>query len=415
MHRDHHHEHHEDLRERRLHRRERRHRETRDDILVAAREVLLERGASDLSLREIARRADFSPGALYKYFDSKDEVIKALADRAMGALLQEFGKVPADLPPDERALQMGLAYLAFARDNAEDVAVIALHESTLHAMPLTDEHRLMEEAVTGVFRDGVAQGVFASTDEQDPEYMAYGAWALVQGLATFEQQQRPALAEKVRRKQRQLLQVYINGLKTDWSGAGDPTWRRRLTSRRTEREDRMPTDLRQDQARHPGHDVLRAVHGDARQHGREPGVAHDPARALGQHERAAVDRRCLRAGSGQPAAHRRHARRHLRPAQGVHDRRGTVHRRLGAVRPGAVHQRAHRGARAAGRGRRPDAAEHALDPHQHVPGRQGAGQGHRHVGRHLGPRSGDRSAHRRHHGRPARLAEHLLDQRADRL
>ena len=209
--------------ERRLSHRERRHSDTREEILEAAREVLLERGAADLSLREIARRAGFSPGALYKYFDNKDDVIKALADKAMGLLLAEFGNVPAKLPPDERALEMGMAYLEFARHNPEDVAVIAMHESTLHALPFSNEHRLVEEAVTGVFKDGVAQGVFAPADAagagaaDDVEYMTYGAWALVQGLATFEQQQRPALAEKLRQKQRQLLRVYINGLKRDWS------------------------------------------------------------------------------------------------------------------------------------------------------------------------------------------------------
>ena len=229
MHRDHHERHaerheqrHAARHERHLTRRERRHSETRDEILVAARQVLLERGAADLSLREIARRAEFSPGALYKYFDSKDDVIKALADKAMGALLADFAEVPADLPPDERALELGMAYLEFARRNPEDVAVIALHESTLHALPLTDEHRMMEETVVGVFRDGVAQGVFSLADGEDPDYMAYGAWALVQGLAMFEQQQRSAVAERVRSKQRQLLRVYINGLKTDWSGEGRP-------------------------------------------------------------------------------------------------------------------------------------------------------------------------------------------------
>jgi AcrR family transcriptional regulator len=207
--------------ERRHQRRERHRSDTRDDILEAAREVLLERGAADLSLREIARRAEFSPGALYKYFDNKDDVIKALADKAMGALLVEFGTVSADLPPDERALELGLAYLEFARRNPEDVAVIALHESTMHALPLTNEHREMEETVTGVFRRGVAEGVFTLGDAQDPEYMAYGAWALVQGLASFEQQQRPLVADKVRGKQRQLLRAYINGLKSDWSADAD--------------------------------------------------------------------------------------------------------------------------------------------------------------------------------------------------
>ena len=216
-HEERHAERHARRRERHLSRRERRHGDTRDEILLAAREVLLERGAADLSLREIARRAEFSPGALYRYFDNKDDVIKALADKAMGALLVEFGKVAAELPPDERALELGMAYLEFARHNPEDVAVIALHESTVHALPLTDEHRMMGETVVGVFEEGVAAGVFTLSGDEDPDYMAYGAWAFVQGLAIFEQQQRPVVADRLRSKQRQLLRVYINGLKSDWS------------------------------------------------------------------------------------------------------------------------------------------------------------------------------------------------------
>ena len=64
MHRDHFPDHHAEAADRRRRRRERRHAETRDDIRAAAREVLLERGAAELSLREIARRARYSPGAL---------------------------------------------------------------------------------------------------------------------------------------------------------------------------------------------------------------------------------------------------------------------------------------------------------------------------------------------------------------
>jgi AcrR family transcriptional regulator len=207
--------------ERLLSRRERRHLDTRDEILAAAHEVLHERGAADLSLREIARRVDLSPGALYKYFDSKDDLVGALADHAMAALLERFATVPSDLTPDERAVEMGLAYLEFARRNPEDVSIIAVHEATIHMQPLSPEHRRLEEAVTGVFKEGVAKGVFKVGKEEDADFMAYGAWALVQGLATFEQQQRPALAAKVRDKQRQLLHVFVNGLKSDWSALAD--------------------------------------------------------------------------------------------------------------------------------------------------------------------------------------------------
>jgi AcrR family transcriptional regulator len=207
--------------ERREQRRERRHSQTREDILAAAREVLLERGAADLSLREIARRADFSPAALYKYFDNKDDVIKALADSAMAALVEAFAAVPADLPSDRRAVELGLAYIAFARENPEDVGVIDMHESTVHTHPGTPEHLALEGAVIGVFRDGIEAGVFCGAAE-DAEIMAYGAWALVQGLARFERQQRPVLAGKVRARQRELLTIYVNGLKTDWPAEGRP-------------------------------------------------------------------------------------------------------------------------------------------------------------------------------------------------
>jgi AcrR family transcriptional regulator len=204
------------LADRLVDRRARRHRETRDEILLAAREVLLERGAADLSLREIARRAGFSPGALYKYFDSKDDVVKALADHAMGALLEAFAGVPVDLPPDERAVELGMAYLEFARHNPEDVAIVTMHESVAVG-PHSREHEQLEETVLNVFREGAAAGVFTMPTQEDADFMTYGAWALAQGLATLEQRQRPETAARLRARQRRLLQAFVNGLKSEWS------------------------------------------------------------------------------------------------------------------------------------------------------------------------------------------------------
>jgi len=206
-----------DLRRRRH---ERRRAETRGDILAAAREVLLERGAADLSLREIARRAGFSPGALYQYFEDKGALIKALADGAMSALVEAFATVPEGLPADERAVEIGVAYLAFARTHPEDVELIAVNEAAIHAQPSSPQHERLEEVVIGVMRDGAEAGVFRLPAEE-AEYAAYGAWAFVQGLASFERHQGSELAVKLRDKQRQLLGVYVNGLKTGWPASAD--------------------------------------------------------------------------------------------------------------------------------------------------------------------------------------------------
>ena len=72
-------------------------------------------------------------------------------------------------------------------------------------------------ALTGILL--FAAGVFTGTPE-DAEMMAYGAWALVQGLGRFERVQRPAVSDKVKARQRELLTIYVNGLKTDWSPEG---------------------------------------------------------------------------------------------------------------------------------------------------------------------------------------------------
>jgi AcrR family transcriptional regulator len=213
-------DHHLEGADRRRRRHERRHAETRDDILAAAREVLLERGAADLSLREIARRAGYSPGALYKYFEDKGDLIKSLADDAMSALVEAFATVPDGLSPDERAVEIGMAYLAHARTHPEDVELIAVNEAAIHAQPSSPQHERIEAVVIGVMRDGVEAGVFKLPLE-DAEYAAFGAWAFVQGLASFERQQGSEMAVKLRRKQRRLLGIYVNGLKIGWPASSD--------------------------------------------------------------------------------------------------------------------------------------------------------------------------------------------------
>ena len=57
------------------------------------------------------------------------------------------------------ARRIGLAYIAFARENPEDVAVIEMHESTSHPHPLTTDHLALEGTVVGVFREGIDEGI----------------------------------------------------------------------------------------------------------------------------------------------------------------------------------------------------------------------------------------------------------------
>lgn len=58
----------------------------RELVLEAAREVFDTAGLEGASIREIARRAGYTPGAIYSYFDSKEAVYGALLEESIERL-----------------------------------------------------------------------------------------------------------------------------------------------------------------------------------------------------------------------------------------------------------------------------------------------------------------------------------------
>lgn len=67
----------------------------RRSILDAARELFVAEGYGNVSMRKIAERVEYSPAALYGYFESKDDIFLALADEGFN-LLAAVSERPAD-------------------------------------------------------------------------------------------------------------------------------------------------------------------------------------------------------------------------------------------------------------------------------------------------------------------------------
>ncbi|MBN1813471.1 MAG: TetR/AcrR family transcriptional regulator [Anaerolineae bacterium] len=94
---------------------ERRHGRTRQAILDAALAIINQQGVDGLSMRTLAEEVDYSPSALYNYFDNKEEIVEAI--RAEGWALfdaMDQGSLQGDLSPAELLYRSGLAYLKFA-------------------------------------------------------------------------------------------------------------------------------------------------------------------------------------------------------------------------------------------------------------------------------------------------------------
>lgn len=76
---------------------ERRRQQTRDVLVEAAAQVFAEKGIEGASLEEIAERAGYSRGAIYKNFGGKDELFLAVNQRHNERALSRFAEVIDEL------------------------------------------------------------------------------------------------------------------------------------------------------------------------------------------------------------------------------------------------------------------------------------------------------------------------------
>jgi AcrR family transcriptional regulator len=101
-------------------RRTREKQELRRHILLAARKIALDEGWQSVTIRKIADQVEYSPAAIYEYFESKEAILLALLDEGFRALLAELENLrAADTPPVEYLVTIGQAYWRFAWQQPE--------------------------------------------------------------------------------------------------------------------------------------------------------------------------------------------------------------------------------------------------------------------------------------------------------
>ncbi|TXT67534.1 MAG: putative TetR family transcriptional regulator [Promethearchaeota archaeon] len=99
-------------------RKERERERHRIEILTAAEKLFLEQGYDDTTMKEIARKAEFSKGTLYNYFDSKKDLYLAIGTKAyegMIALSKEY--IQKEEPGIKQLMAFGYAYYEFTKQS----------------------------------------------------------------------------------------------------------------------------------------------------------------------------------------------------------------------------------------------------------------------------------------------------------
>ncbi len=193
--------------------RQRRHLRTRDAILDAARQIIVEDGADNLSMRGIADRIDYSAAGLYEYFGGKDEIITAVCMQGEERLYQRMARVDKNLPPMEYLIEIGMAYIDFALKNAD-------HFKLMFASGLNPPEEIEEDftkessfnVLVSAIQRGIDEGVFITRDGFDLMDMAYLAWSIVHGISALRITQLSLIPYDFGQADREVLKTAVYGL-----------------------------------------------------------------------------------------------------------------------------------------------------------------------------------------------------------
>src|SRR6201996_151681 len=112
----------------------------RAQIVGIARRLFAEGGYQATTTRQLARAAGVSDALMYRYFESKDDVLRAVVDQGLAgfAAMRESAEVGRDRPLAERLTILGQAFLA-TLDAQADLLVLFVSEHQL----LADDARLV--------------------------------------------------------------------------------------------------------------------------------------------------------------------------------------------------------------------------------------------------------------------------------
>jgi AcrR family transcriptional regulator len=154
-------------------------------IMRALEEIILEKGADAVTMREAARRAGVSHSAPAHHFGDKDGMLEAFSIEGFhmlaDALTEQFLAV-ADKPVRQQLAAMGKAYLVFAHDNPAHYEIM-MGLQMEHGEEYTPLFEASDRAYLPLALVVNRLGEEGLIDPEHGRYIATMLWGMVHGVA----------------------------------------------------------------------------------------------------------------------------------------------------------------------------------------------------------------------------------------
>jgi AcrR family transcriptional regulator len=158
----------------------------RHHILAAAAVCFARSGFHGTSMQEICQEAGMSPGALYRYFRSKDDIIIAIAEEERAQKLSIFGCDRAGLGFIDHLLHLGVCFLQEMAKPGEAALMAEVMAECLRNSRIGQAFKENEIASKSIFRDLLERAVASGEVEAPADFeMAMAClMAMGEGLVT---------------------------------------------------------------------------------------------------------------------------------------------------------------------------------------------------------------------------------------
>jgi len=169
----------------------------RQQIMIAAKRAFYSKGFAKVTMEDIAREAELSPGTLYLYFKSKDELCASLSLRILQYLNIRLRHVSAEKGLDEEQKLEALKTTIIDVYEFDPLILINMFRlqsseilKNLSPQLLADIKKLFSSslgAMSDIFKEGINNGVII---DKKPEALADLLWGLFSGIVLWGENKR---------------------------------------------------------------------------------------------------------------------------------------------------------------------------------------------------------------------------------
>lgn len=157
----------------------------RNKILQVSRNILLNEGFSNISMRKIASEINVSATSIYLHFKNKDHLVHTIIEESIRELNNTIQSISASaLNPVQKIEKIARSYIAYGLDRPQEYEVIFMvrpEEMPRYPIEKFRDARKGYELLASVIREGIDQNLI---NEQEVLSTAYAMWAQLHGVVS---------------------------------------------------------------------------------------------------------------------------------------------------------------------------------------------------------------------------------------